>query len=306
MTAIEFDRPKPKRPLSSITQLPLSLVRAVLRLSRYRFGTIGLILMTLITIATVFGPMVYTVDPNRQEFDSLFEDPSWSHPLGTDDIGRDQLARVLEGARVSLRISIASMAIAATLGTLIGVTAGYVRGRLDWLISLILDSVLAFPVIIFALTMATVLGTGIQNLTIALGIVLSPGFARLARGETLSVRERDYVQAARVLGAWDIRIVLRHVIPNIVAPLMVMATVVLAFAIQAEAALSFLGLGGAAPQAAWGSMIKRGIPFMQTAPWMVIAPGTAIILAVLGLTFVGDALREALDPRLRPGTRGDH
>lgn len=297
MTALQIE--KSERRLPPPAEALFGVVRFFVRISRYRFGTMGLLLMTGITIVTLLGPIVWGVDPNRQNYDSVFEDPTWEHPLGTDDIGRDQLARVLEGARVSLRISIISVAIAATIGTTIGVVAGYARGKVDWVVSLFLDAVLAFPVIIFAMTMAVVLGTGIQNLTIALGVVLFPGFARLARGEVLSVRERDYVQAARVIGAQDVRIIFRHVVPNILGPLMVMGTVVLSFAIQAEAALSFLGLGISAPQAAWGSMIKRGIPFMQTAPWMVIAPGVAILLAVLALTSLGDALREALDPRLR-------
>jgi peptide/nickel transport system permease protein len=219
--------------------------------------------------------------------------------MGTDELGRDQLSRIIYGARVSLQVGAVSVVLALVAGALIGIVAGFYRGWIDdWLMRLV-DVVFAFPGLVLAIVIAGLLGPSRTNAMIAIGIVYAPAFARVIRGSVLSVMAESYVEAARVVGASDIRIMARHLVPNILAPIIVMATVYLSTAILSEASLSFLGLGTQPPEPSWGGMLNAARRFMELAPWLAIFPGGAIMLVVLGFNFLGDGLRDALDPRLR-------
>ncbi|HYW87677.1 MAG TPA: ABC transporter permease, partial [Chloroflexota bacterium] len=238
-------------------------------------------------------------DPLRQDLANLLAPPSLAHLLGTDNVGRDILARVIWGARVSLIAGSGSVAIAVSAGSVLGLAAGYWRGLVDDVVMRVMDAVLSFPALVLALALGAVLGAGLGSVLIALGVVYAPTFARLMRGQVLSIRMREYVDAARLLGAPDWRILVRHVLPNAAAPIVVQASLSVAFAILAEASLSFLGLGVQPPEPSWGSIINAGRGYLQQAPWMVFGPGAALFVTVLSLNFVGDAVRDALDPRTR-------
>jgi peptide/nickel transport system permease protein len=225
--------------------------------------------------------------------------PSRMHPLGTDEFGRDVLSRVVYGARASLQVGLFAILASSVLGTAIGQIAGYRGGRLDEVLMRIMDALLSFPALMLALVINTILGTSLTNAIIAIAIVTLPGFARLARGSTLAARERDFVEAARTLGAGDGRILGRHILPNILAPLIVNASNQVSAAIVTEGSLSFLGLGVQPPTPSWGSMLRSGYGYMDTSPWLALAPGLALMITVLGFNFLGDALQDALDPRLR-------
>lgn len=279
-------------------------ISAPLKLTRYRGGAPGLAILVLVAFAVILGPVVYGRSPVAQDYSAILHGPSWAHPLGTDDIGRDQLARILAGGRVTLRISVIAVLVSGPIGAMLGTCAGYWRGFGANVLSTALDSLLAFPVIVLALSVTAALGPGVNTLVIAFSVVQIPVFARVARGEALSLRERTYVEAARSIGASDLRIMVNHVLRNMVAPLIVQGTLAVSFVILAEAGLSFLGVGVQPPQAAWGSMLRRSMPYLEQAPWLVFGPGAAIFIAVLGLNLFGDSLREALDPRAKGGARG--
>jgi peptide/nickel transport system permease protein len=253
----------------------------------------------LVALAAIAAPVVAPYDPLKQDVNSLLASPTASHWLGTDNVGRDVLARVIWGARVSLIAGLVSVAIAVVAGCVLGLVAGYWSGPLDDLVMRLMDALLSFPALVLALALGAVLGAGLTGVLITLGVVYTPTFARLMRGQVLTVRAREYVDAARLLGAPDWRILGRHVLPNAATPIVVQASLSVAFAILAEASLSFLGLGIQPPDASWGSMINAGRGYLQQAPWIVFGPGTALFVTVLGLNFVGDAIRDALDPRLR-------
>jgi len=258
---------------------------------------VGMIVLVGAVGVAVFAPFVAPYDPLKQDLANLLAPPSASHVLGTDNVGRDILARVIWGARVSLIAGAGSVAIAALAGCLLGLLAGYWRGPVDDLVMRIMDAVLSFPALVLALALGAVLGAGLGSVLIALGVVYAPTFARLMRGQVLTIRMREYVQAARLLGAPDWRILQRHVLPNAATPIVVQASLSVAFAILAEASLSFLGLGVRPPEPSWGGMINAGRGYLQQAPWIVFGPGAALFVTVLGLNFVGDAVRDALDPR---------
>ncbi|PYM80521.1 MAG: hypothetical protein DME13_22650, partial [Candidatus Rokuibacteriota bacterium] len=225
--------------------------------------------------------------------------PGRVHWLGTDNVGRDVLSRVIWGTRVSLVAGFVSVAIAAAAGGVLGMLAGYAGGRADGVVMRLMDAVLSLPPLVLALALGAVLGAGLTGVLLALGVVYTPAFARLMRGQVLSVKTRDYVEAARALGASGWWIARRHVLPNAATPIVVQASLSVAFAILAEASLSFLGLGIQPPAASWGSMINAGRGYLQQAPWIVFGPGAALFVTVVGLNFVGDAIRDGLDPRLR-------
>jgi peptide/nickel transport system permease protein len=268
------------------------------RLLKVRLAGIGLSIVLMLTLCAILAPVISPYDPTRQRLMEALEGPSAAHWLGTDENGRDVLSRVLHGTQVSLAAGIFSVSIALFLGVLTGMVSGYFGGRIDNILMRGMDALLAFPTLVLALAITAALGPGLRNAMIAIGIVYTPLFARLARGQVLSVREREFVEAARTLGAGHVRIMLSHILPNVVAPLVVQVSLSIALAILAEATLSFLGLGVQPPQPSWGSMVSRGKDYLDLAPWLAFAPGGAILLAVLGFNFLGDAVRDALDPRL--------
>ncbi len=269
------------------------------RAARTRLAPFGAAVLLMTVVAALAAPLVAPHDPLRQNLGDALARPGRVHWLGTDNVGRDVLSRVIWGTRVSLVAGFVSVAIAALAGGLLGVVAGYVGGRVDGLVMRLMDAVLSFPPLVLALALGAVLGAGLTGVLIALGVVYTPTFARLMRGQVLAVKARDHVDAARALGASGWRIACRHVLPNAATPIVVQASLSVAFAILAEASLSFLGLGIQPPEASWGSMINAGRGYLQQAPWIVFGPGAALFVTVVGLNFVGDAVRDALDPRAR-------
>ena len=273
------------------------------RLWKVRLAAVGMGIVLVLVICAVLAPVISPYEPNRQQLLKALEAPSAEHWLGTDENGRDVLSRILYGARISLAAGIFSVSIALVLGVGSGLLSGYFGGRLDNLVMRSMDALLAFPTLVLALAITAALGPGLRNAMIAIGIVYTPLFARLTRGQVLSVREREFVEAARTLGAGHMRIMARHILPNVIAPLIVQVSLSIALAILAEATLSFLGLGVQPPEPSWGSMVSRGKDYLDMAPWLAFAPGGAILLAVIGFNFLGDAIRDALDPRLVRITR---
>jgi peptide/nickel transport system permease protein len=264
----------------------------------------GLTISAIVFLCAIFADVLAPYDPNAQDYLALTDPPSATHWLGTDDLGRDVLARIIYGARVSLQVGIVAVGIAVTLGVSLGLVAGYVGGLLDDVIMRFVDSVQAFPGLILALGITAALGPGIGNAMIAIGFVSIPAMARLTRGQVLTLREREFVQAARVIGASPVKIMARHIWPNSTAPIIVQATLLVATAIVTEASLSFLGVGVRPPTPSWGSMLRTGSQYLEVAPWLAFAPGVAIFATVLAFNFVGDGLRRALDPRLLSRRRG--
>lgn len=267
------------------------------RLRQHRIGMIGLVLVMVLLFVAVFGQYLAPYDPNEIDMEARFLPPTLEHPMGTDDFGRDTLSRIMYGARVSLQVGIIAVGIAASVGTFLGLIAGY-GGRLpDEFIMRTMDILFAFPAILLAIAILAALGKGVTNAMIAIGIVYIPIFARIARGEVLSIRGKEFIDAARASGASSRRIMSRHILPNASGPLIVEITLSLAFAILAEAALSFFGLGTQPPDPSWGRMLSEGRAYFRQSPWMAIFPGMAIMLTVMGFNFLGDGLRDAMDPR---------
>jgi peptide/nickel transport system permease protein len=261
---------------------------------------IGGVLLLLLFSAAAFAPFIAPYDPIAVIPSDGLLSPSLSHLLGTDDLGRDVLSRVIWGARLSLSIGLISVSIGLIVGVSLGLAAGYLGGAADLFIMRAIDALLAFPALILAISITAALGPQIQNAMIAIGIVAIPAYTRLTRGQVLSMREREFVTAARALGAPPLRVVLRHILPNIANPIIVQVTLSTAFAILAEAALSFLGLGAQPPTPSWGQDINYSQRYLANQMWWMSAgPGFGIFLAVFAFNFVGDALRDALDPQLR-------
>jgi len=259
----------------------------------------GTIVLTLVT-AAVLAPVIAPFDPIAVDPGRALLPPGPPHLFGTDDLGRDVFSRVVYGARISLAVGVISVSIGLVVGVTIGLTAGYLGGVVDLLLMRLIDALLAFPALILAIAITAALGPQIQNAMIAIGIVAIPAYARLTRAQVLSVREHEFVLAARALGVPPVRIVLRHILPNIVNPLIVQATLSTAFAILQEASLSFLGLGSQPPNPSWGQDIYYSQRYLANLKWWMSAgPGLAIFLAVFAFNFLGDALRDLLDPRLR-------
>jgi peptide/nickel transport system permease protein len=273
--------------------------RTLRRAARARLAPFGAAVLLLAITVALLAPVVAPYNPLKQNLNNTLARPDWTHFLGTDNVGRDVFSRVIYGTRVSLVAGFGSVVIAVLAGGLLGLLAGYAGGRVDNLVMRMMDAVLSFPPLVLALALGAVLGAGLTGVVIALGVVYTPTFARLMRGQVLSITAREYVDAARALGAPGWRIAWSHVLPNATAPIVVQASLSVAFAILAEASLSFLGLGIQPPAASWGSMINAGRGYLQQAPWIVFGPGAALFVTVVGLNFVGDAIRDALDPRLR-------
>ena len=269
------------------------------RLRRSSSLVVGAAIMLVVVASAVLAPSIAPYDPIDQEFTSQLRPPSTTHLFGTDEFGRDIFSRVVFGARIALNIGVLADAIATVLGILFGVVAGYVGGRLDALVTRIIDVVLAFPYLLLAMIVVAILGPGLTNAMIAIAIVYTPQFARVVRGVVLSVKEQDFVEAARAMGSGPTRILARYVLPNIVSPVIVMATLTVGFMIVETAGLSFLGLGASPPAPEWGSMLATGRSYMLAAPWITTFPGLAILVTVVAFNLVGDGLRDLLDPRLR-------
>jgi len=262
-------------------------------------GRIGAAIIGVTLIAAIAGPSLVPHDPNAQQLALRLESPSWTHPLGLDELGRDILARLLVGARISLFVGIIVVGISSAVGMTIGALAGYVGGWLDEVVGRVMDILLAFPGILLAIALVAVLGPSLRNVVLALVVIGWVGYARLVRGQVLRIRELDYVQAARALGAPLGRVLVKHVVPGTFSAVTVQATLGMAGIIIAEASLSFLGLGVQPPTPSWGTMLDAGRSHLLDAPHLTLVPGLAIAMLVLGFNFAGDALRDRLDPRSR-------
>lgn len=269
------------------------------RLRRHKTAMLGGSFLLLLVLAAIFAPYLAPYAPDTPDFASVRQPPSAEHWMGTDALGRDVFSRILWGARISLRVGVIAVGIAVVVGSLLGALAGYYRRWVDEVIMRVMDVMLAFPSILLALALMMMLGRGIDKAMIAIGIVAIPQYARIVRGSILSVREMDFVEAARALGMPTWRILLRHIFPNVLSPVIVRATLGIAEAILEAAALGFLGLGAQAPEPEWGAMLAKGRQWLYTAPHIVIFPGAMITLTVLAFNLLGDGLRDALDPRLR-------
>ena len=274
------------------------------RLARRRTALFGLAVVTAVALTAIMAPLVSPFDPLEQDISQRLRDPGWldaqgrAHPLGTDHLGRDILARIIYGARVALLVGVAAVAISGVLGMMIGLVAGYFGGRVDDFFMRLADIQLAFPFILLAIAVIGVLGPSLRNIIIVIGVSSWVVYARVVRGEVLSIREREFVQAAIALGGRNGRIVLRHVLPNAFTPWLVVATLDMARVIVIESALSFLGLGVQPPTPTWGGMLADGRVYLSTAWWLATFPGLAILVTVLGINLFGDGLRDTLDPRL--------
>ncbi len=271
--------------------------RAARRFLRHRLGRVGLGVLVLMALVAIFAPLLAPYDPNISNYSEVLAAPSAAHPFGTDNIGRDVLSRVMFGAQISLEVAVFSVVGAVVVGSIVGMIAGYFGGWIDSIIMRVIDAMMAFPMLILALAIIAVLGPDLINAIIAITIVNIPGFARLVRSQVLSIRQLDYVHAARGLGAPTWRIMLRHIWPMVVGNVVVYSSLRASAAIITEAALSFLGLGAPPPAPSWGSMLTTAMQYWD-AWWLSVFPGVAIFAAVLSLNFLGDGLRYALDMKL--------
>lgn len=267
---------------------------------REPLGTFGLALVLLMAVTGGLAEVIAPYNPTENDFSAMMEAPSFAHLLGTDQFGRDLLSRLIYGARTALIVGLSSALVGGFVGLVLGVGSAYFGGKIDLILQRIFDVVMAFPLIILALAVVSIFGTGVQNVIIAITIPLIPRIARVVRSSALAIREIPYVDAARACGFSHWRIILRHMVPNVMAPFLIMITASVGQAVLAEASLSYLGLGVQEPVPAWGLMLQGGAEeYASTAPWIAIFPGVAIMLSVLGVNLFGDALRDTLDPKLR-------
>jgi peptide/nickel transport system permease protein len=275
------------------------------RLARRRTALFGLAVVVIVLLAATFAPLLSPFDPLEQDINQRLKEPGWRnaegqvHPLGTDHLGRDILARVIFGSRIALVVGLSAVLISGVLGMMIGLVAGYFGGTVDDFFMRLADIQLAFPFILLAIAVIGVLGPNLRNIIIVIGVSSWVVYARVVRGEVLSIRERDFVQAAIALGSRDGRILVRHILPNAFTPWLVVATLDMARVIVLESALSFLGLGVQPPTPTWGGMLADGRVYLSTAWWLATFPGLAILVTVLGINLLGDGLRDTLDPRLK-------
>jgi ABC-type dipeptide/oligopeptide/nickel transport system permease subunit len=267
------------------------------RFVRYRPGLVGLTVITLLAVMAIFAPLIAPHSPSAIDTSLRGASPSGTHLLGNDDIGRDILSRIIYGSRIALIVGLGATAIAVSIGVTIGATAGYFGGRVDFILSRLVDTLMAFPLLALLLTLSAVFGPSLRNVVIVIGLTVWASYARLVRAEVLSLRERDYILAARAIGAGDRRIIFRHIVPNALGPVIVIASLAIGGIIILESALSFLGLGVSRPTASWGTMLSDGREYIRNYPHIAIAPGIAITITVLSFNLVGDGLRDALDPR---------
>jgi peptide/nickel transport system permease protein len=259
----------------------------------------GVAIIALVVLLAIFAGWVWPVDPLEQNIADRLMAPSAEHPLGTDSFGRDVLARLLHAARISLGIGVLAIALAMTVGSAIGIAAGYIGGWFDSVVTSLLDVLLSFPTLLLGLMVVAMLGPSIENLVLAIALTELAPFARVARAPTIALKERDFIEAGRALGFSDMRLVVVHIVPNLASEVIVVASLWLATAIRTEASLSFIGLGVKPPTPTWGGMIREGFENILDAPWLAVAPGLAILVTVLGLNLAGDGLRDAIDPKVR-------
>ena len=285
---------------AALRQTSSSLLADVARrFFRHRGAAIGLVILTIMVIGTIGAPLLAPADPNRMGVGPIFAPPGGGALLGTDQFGRDILSRILFGGQISLRLGLLSVSIATVAGVLLGLIAGYYGAWIDLALMRLVDIMLAFPGILLALSVVAILGPGLNNAMIAVGIAAIPSYTRVVRGSVLTVRSMVYVDAARVIGASDGRIMFRHILPNVLAPVIVLATLGMASAIITGTSLSFLGLGAHPPSPEWGAMLSGGRDHLRNAWWISTLPGLAIMAVVFAMNLVGDGLRDALDPRLK-------
>lgn len=272
------------------------------RLARRKpVGAAAFFIIVALALAAIASPLLAPYDPLEPNYNALRQEPSFAHPFGTDQIGRDLLSRIIYGTRISFLVGVISVGVAVCIGTPIGLVAGYFRGPTDEILMRVIDAISAFPSLVLALAIVAVLEPSLVNVMFAVGITSVPIFARLTRSQVLSLRERDFILAATSTGVSDARIMWRHILPNAISPLIVQATLGLGIAILAEASLGYLGVGVQPPTPTWGGILNQGAPLIERAPWLSIVPGVAIFTLVLSFNLVGDALRDALDPRQRKG-----
>lgn len=273
--------------------------RIIRLLMHRRLVSFSFIYLVLLVLAAVFAPWITPYDPYEQDLKNIRAEPSWEHPLGTDTLGRDTLTRIVFGSRTSMLVGVVAVSSAAGIGMALGVIAGYFGGVVHTIIMRTIDAWMAIPGILLALTIATLLGRGLTNAIIAIGISMIPPYVRLMCGQTLAIKEREYVKFMRVIGSNPWQIMLKHILPNCLPHVIVLMTMMVGGAIMAVAGLSFLGIGIVPPTAAWGGMVSEGYTWILSSPILSIAPGVAIMLTVFAFNMVGDGLRDSLDPRLR-------
>src|SRR6056297_417349 len=269
------------------------------RLMKSRIGVLGIVFIGILVLVAIFAPVIAPHDPLEQNIMTRYQAPSSEHLLGTDEMGRDILSRIIYGSRISLQVGLFSIGIALVTGVFLGLIAGYYGGVLDMVIMRIMDIMLAFPAILLAIAIVAILGPQLRNAMLAIGVINIPRFARVVRSSAISIKESEYILAAKMMGASDVRIIFFHLLPNAMAPLIVQTTLSIATAILEAAALSFLGLGAQPPTPEWGAMLSDARSSLQRAPWVATFPGIAIILGVLGFNLLGDGLRDALDPKMK-------
>lgn len=268
-------------------------------MTKNRAALIGLVIFILLIIVAILAPIIAPYDPNAQNIPNRLAQPSSSHLLGTDEFGRDIMSRIIWGTRISLIVGFSVVAISISIGIIVGAVSGYYGGRVDTFLMRITDVFLSFPGLILAIGIMVILGPSLTNLILTLGIISWPTATRVVRGQALSIRDADYIQASKAIGTSGIKIILEHIIPNTISPVIIVATLGMGFAILAEAGLSFLGLGVVPPTPSWGSMISEGRTYFLVSPNMMTFPGLAISITVLAFNVIGDGLRDALDPSLR-------
>lgn len=272
----------------------------LLKFSRRKMGMAGLVIVLFVLVISLTAPLIAPYHPtDDSDFTNRIAAPSEKHIFGTDEYGRDVFSRILYGARISTIISLGAILLSSVAGTIIGLISGYYGRWIDSLLMRIVDGIMSFPPILFAIALMAALGTNVMNIIFALSIIYTPLFARLIRGCVLSIKEKEYIQAIKVVGGSDLRLMLKHILPNCMSPLLIQITTYFAYAILAEAALSFIGLGVPQPEPSWGNVLYDGRQFMREAPWISIFPGVAIAVTVLGLNLLGDGLRDYLDPRMK-------
>ena len=273
--------------------------RALTRFAQNRLALAGVVVLATFGMLALLAPLLTPYGVAEVNFAMLRAGPSAQHWLGTDELGRDTFTRVVYGARISITVGIGSVTIALVVGSLLGMLAGFIGGWFDEVVMRVMDAMLALPFLVLAIALAAILGPNLENTILAIAVVSTPPFARITRGQVLSEKARDYVQASTALGASALRTLLRHVLPNILSVIIVQASLAMAIAVLAESSLSFLGLGVQPPTPSWGSMLNTSRGYLATQPWMAFSPGIAIFLVVLALNLVGDGLRDAFDPRTR-------